>query len=149
MYRKLSMNLFTLWQNKIFAAKHHDPLKKWLHIKWMTQVFSLVYEDTRSNRGKKVSHQLQHKLYSLLEPLIENVNCVATHDIAFSLYWVEQNRVCSLDDFQLDAQNSYLFTYNAFINILYMFRALPCSSSGGLRRKCIYAASGIVTVSRW
>ena len=26
-----------------------------------------------------------------------------------------------------------------------MFRALPCSSSGGLRRNCIYAASGIVT----
>ena len=24
-----------------------------------------------------------------------------------------------------------------------MFRALPCSSSGGLRRNCIYAASGI------
>ena len=27
-----------------------------------------------------------------------------------------------------------------------MFRALPCSSSGGLRRNCIYVASGIVTV---
>jgi len=25
-----------------------------------------------------------------------------------------------------------------------MFRALPCSSSGGLGRNCIYAASGIV-----
>ena len=51
-------------------------------------------------------------------------------------------------DLQLDAQNSYLFTYNTFIKILYMFRALPCSSSGGLRRNCIYAASGIVTVCR-
>jgi hypothetical protein len=30
-----------------------------------------------------------------------------------------------------------------------MFRALPCSSWGGLRRKCIYAASGIVTLCRW
>ena len=39
-------------------------------------------------------------------------------------------------DLQLDAQNSYLFTYNRFIKILYMFRALPCSSSGGLRRNC-------------
>ena len=29
-----------------------------------------------------------------------------------------------------------------------MFRALPCSSSGGLRRNCIHAASGIVTVNR-
>ena len=55
----------------------------------------------------------------------------------------------TLVDFQLDAQNSYLFIYNTFIKILYMFRALPCSSSGGLRRNCIYAASGIVTVCRW
>jgi hypothetical protein len=30
-----------------------------------------------------------------------------------------------------------------------MFRALPCSSSGGLRPNCIYAASGIVTLYRW
>ena len=49
---------------------------------------------------------------------------------------------------KLDAQNSYLFIYNTFIKTLYMFRALPCSSSGGLRRNCIYAASGIVTVCR-
>ena len=54
----------------------------------------------------------------------------------------------ALVDLQLDAQNSYLFTYNIFIKILYMFRALPCSSSGGLRRNCIYAASGIVTLCR-
>ena len=47
---------------------------------------------------------------------------------------------------QLDAQNSYLFTYNTLIEILYMFRALPCSSSGGLRRNCVYSASGIVTL---
>jgi len=52
----------------------------------------------------------------------------------------------TLVDFQLDAQNSYLFIYNTFIKILYMFRALPCASSGGLRRNCIYAASGIVTL---
>jgi hypothetical protein len=52
----------------------------------------------------------------------------------------------TLFDLQLDAQNSYLFTYNTFIEIIYMFRTLPCSSSGGLRRNCIYAASGIVTL---
>jgi len=52
----------------------------------------------------------------------------------------------TLFDFQLDAQNSDLFTYNTFIKILYMFRALPSSSSGGLRRNCMYAASGIVTL---
>ena len=55
----------------------------------------------------------------------------------------------TLVDLQLDAQNSCLFTYNTFINILYMFRALPCSSSGGLRRNCIYAAYSIVTLCRW
>ena len=49
----------------------------------------------------------------------------------------------TLIDFQLDAQNSYLFIYNTFIKTLYMFRALPCSSSGGPRRT---AASGIVTL---
>ena len=52
----------------------------------------------------------------------------------------------TLVNFQLDAQNSYLFIYNTFIRILYMFRPLPCSSSGGLRRNCIYAASGVVTL---
>ena len=63
--------------------------------------------------------------------------------------WLTVHRSITLVDLQLDAQNSYLFTYsNTFIKILYMFRALPCSSSGGLRRNCIYAASGIVTLSR-
>jgi hypothetical protein len=42
----------------------------------------------------------------------------------------------TLVDPQPDAQNSSLFTYNTFIKIPYMFRALPCSSSGGLRRNC-------------
>jgi hypothetical protein len=35
----------------------------------------------------------------------------------------------TLVNFGLDEQNSYLFTYNTFIKILYKFR---CSSSGGL-----------------
>jgi len=60
--------------------------------------------------------------------------------------WLTVHRSLTLADFQLDAQNSYLFIYNTFIKILYMFRALPCLSSGGLRRNCIYAASGIVTL---
>ena len=63
--------------------------------------------------------------------------------------WLTVHHSITLVDFQLDAQNSCLFTYNTFIKILYMFRALPCSSSGGLRRNCIYAPSGIVTVCRW
>ena len=60
--------------------------------------------------------------------------------------WLTVHRSITLIDLQLDAQNSYLFIYNTFIKILYMFRALPCSSSGGLRRNCIHAASGIVTL---
>jgi len=43
-----------------------------------------------------------------------------------------------LVNLQLDTQNSYIFTYNTFIKILYMFRALPCLSSEGLRRNCTY-----------
>jgi hypothetical protein len=52
-----------------------------------------------------------------------------------------QHRSITLVDLQLVAQISYLFTYNTFIKIVYMFRAVPCSSSGGLRGNCIYAAS--------
>jgi len=56
--------------------------------------------------------------------------------------------VLTLVDLQLNAQNSFLFTCNTFIIILYMFRGLLCSSLGGLRRNSIYAASGIVTLCR-
>jgi hypothetical protein len=63
-------------------------------------------------------------------------------------HWLTVHRSITLVDLQLDAQNSYLFTYNTFIKNLYIFRALPCSSSGGLRRNCIYAACGIVTSCR-
>ena len=62
--------------------------------------------------------------------------------------WLTVHRSISLVISNLMYKNSYLFTYNTFIKILYMFRALPCSSSGGLGRNCIYAASGIVTVCR-
>jgi len=65
---------------------------------------------------------------------------ILNHDITVLRIWN-----CTLVDLQLDAQNSYLFTYSTFIKILYMFRAVRCSSLGGLRRNCIYAASGIVT----
>ena len=56
---------------------------------------------------------------------------------SFNIHLKDQY-IIILFDLQLDAQNSYLFTYNTFIKILYMFRALPCSSSGGLYRNCIY-----------
>jgi hypothetical protein len=62
---------------------------------------------------------------------------------------IQQVGSSTLVDLHLDAQNSYLFTYNTFIKILYMFRALPCSPSRSPRRNCIYATSGIVTLCRW
>ena len=62
--------------------------------------------------------------------------------------WLTVHRSIILVNFQLDAQNSYLFIYNTFIKILYMFRALPGSSSGGLRRNCVHADSGIITLCR-
>ena len=42
--------------------------------------------------------------------------------------WLTVHRSITLVDLQLDAQNSYLFTYITFIKTLYMFRALLCSS---------------------
>jgi hypothetical protein len=47
----------------------------------------------------------------------------------------------TLVDLQIVAQNFCLFPYKTFIKTLHMFRALPCSSSGGRRCNCIYAAS--------
>jgi hypothetical protein len=78
------------------------------------------------------------------------------HSVAPTLRWqtTEKNRNINLDDWltvhrsitlvdlQLDAHNYYLFTYNTFVKILYMFRALPCLSSGGLRRNCIQSVLG-------
>ena len=62
--------------------------------------------------------------------------------------WLTVHRSITLVELQIDAQNSHLFIYNTFIKILYMFRAIPYSSAGSLRRNCIYAASGIVTLCR-
>jgi len=42
--------------------------------------------------------------------------------------WLTVHLSITLVDLQLDAQNSYLFTYITFIKTLYMFRALLCSS---------------------
>jgi len=62
--------------------------------------------------------------------------------------WLSVHRSITLVDLQLDAQNSYLFTYNTLIKILYMFRTLTSYLQGGLRSNCIYAVSGIVTVCK-
>jgi hypothetical protein len=79
----------------------------------------------------------------------ESYTLVCMHQISHRSVGKKKIHFFTLVDLQLDAQNSCLFTYNTFIKILYMFRALPCSSSGGLRRNCIYVASGIVTLCRW
>jgi hypothetical protein len=60
-----------------------------------------------------------------------------------------QTTAWTLVDLQLGEQNSYLFTYNTFIKILYMFRALTCSSPGGLRRNCIYSVSQEKSARLW
>jgi hypothetical protein len=44
--------------------------------------------------------------------------------------WLTVHRSITLVDFQLDAQNSYLFTYNTFIKILYMLTWI-CLTRGG------------------
>ena len=43
------------------------------------------------------------------------------------------HRSITVVSFQLDAQNYlFIYIYNTFIKILYMFRAVRCSSSGSL-----------------
>jgi hypothetical protein len=51
------------------------------------------------------------------------------------------HRSITLVDFQIDEQNSYLFTSNIFIKILYIFRALLCLYSGGIRRNSFLTAA--------
>jgi len=51
------------------------------------------------------------------------------------------HRSITFVDFQLDEQNSYLFTSNIFIKILYIFRALLCLSSGGICRNSFLTAA--------
>jgi len=57
------------------------------------------------------------------------------------------HRSTTLVDFQLNAQNSYLLIHNIFIKILYMFQALPCSSSGGVSRNHIYMQTLVLSLS--
>jgi hypothetical protein len=100
-----------------------------VHIQQDTTLHSLFYMEPalHVSSGTTTHHQERKQLY-----LLEG--------------WLTVHRSITLIDFQLDAQNSYLFIYNTFIKILYMFRALPRSSSRGLRRNRIHAASGIVTL---
>jgi hypothetical protein len=85
-------------------------------------------------------------IFSTIDVVRETTCSITRH---YSCKTTTELKEITFIDFQIDAQNSYLFIYNIFIKILYMFWALPCSSSGGLRRNCIYAACGIVTLCRW
>jgi hypothetical protein len=47
--------------------------------------------------------------------------------------WLTVHRSITSVNFQLDAKNYlFIYIYNTFIKILYMFRAVRCLSSGGL-----------------
>jgi len=130
----------------VFAVKCSDCVKSWGHSLWFTYAFWRIvciphlhasYPDDGhdGDRSKFVMNRMWQTHSTYVHFLMIGWPCIVVYVI--------------LVDFQLDAQNSYLFTYNTFIKILYMFRALPCSSSGGIRRNCTYAASGIVTLCRW
>jgi hypothetical protein len=86
--------------------------------------------------NKRLTENIENKLEDNLIRFRPNISTIG-------------NIFITLFDIQLDAQNSYLFTYNTFIKILYMFWPLLCSSSGGLRRNCIYAASDIIKLCTW
>ena len=100
----------------------------------LTRVFPFPYI-----KWRKPIHR-STLLHSLIFESLKFTLCIIRFNI---------QKFLSLVDLQLDAQNSCLFTYNIFIKILYMFRAVRCKYSVGLSRNCIYAASGIVTLCRW
>jgi hypothetical protein len=93
--------------------------------------------------------QKSHMIWPGIEPALCNKKPATNHEFSVPVNIWDTDMTLSLVDLQLDAQNSYLFKYNTFIKILYMFRTLLFSSSGGLSRNCIYAASGIVTLQKW
>jgi hypothetical protein len=76
-------------------------------------------------------------------PATEGIDLLSFKLVCIIIYYFEWRHAIETFstsfDLQLDAQNSYLFTYNTFIKILYM---LLCSSSGGLRRNCIQGVPG-------
>ena len=88
---------------------------------------------------------LMHKIliYLHIIHLLKSSTCVN------SWWLVSVHHSTTLVDLQRDPQNSYLFTYNTFIKILYIFRELLWPSSGGPLRNRIHAVSGIITLCRW
>jgi len=71
-----------------------------------------------------------HKIliYLYIIHLLKSSTCFEVHlSCLFSIAnlddWLTVRRSITLVDLHLDAQNFYLFIYNTFIKILYMFRS--------------------------
>jgi len=102
---------------------------------WHIQLLCVQWktcDDGQRNCPKYVDFHSKNKI----EKSVHLVGFIIRNLTRCTVTWM-LNCALTLVDFQLHAQN-YLFTFNTFIKILYMFRALPCSSSGGLRRNFIY-----------
>ena len=99
----------------------------------------LQFKGFRKQQTQTMKNHLFLEYNSYISLLQEFVKCKKfVHDLVTRTEGKEETLGdLTLVDLQLDAQNSYLFTYNTCIKILYMFRALLCSSSGGLRHNCI------------
>jgi hypothetical protein len=81
----------------------------------------LFYLVTRTMFGEQY-RSLSSSICSLLHSPVTSSHLVP-NILLNTLFWNALK--LPLLDLQLDAQNSHLFTYNTFIKILYMFRALP------------------------
>jgi len=133
---------------RTFEGIKEKGMKYWWLLKSVRKTLEVTKEGSWRYCEKNGRYWLEHlKMLRTVAGIKEDIRRRWGRQLAIS--WGESKIFKTLVHFQLDAQNSYLFTCNKFIKILYMFRALPCSSPGGLRRNYIYAASGIVTVCRW
>jgi hypothetical protein len=112
------------------------PFKMWLKHCPVTSVTNTNRCCARSqkerrpqlHRGKSLKSQLSYCLCDLCSFEEDEEICLSRLGAGVQFHlddWLIMHRSITLVDLQLDAQNSYLFTYNTFIKILYMFRALP------------------------
>ena len=136
MVSKPYLSIYERTQTTQLRIKHIHLSMSWVRLEPMTPM----------SKGLQTEHPSDSAVLQTGVKVLK-ITCVCSLNYSARLDdWLTMHRSITLVDLQLDAQNSYLFTYNTFIKILYILRALPCSSSGGLRRNCTYAAAGIVTV---
>ena len=131
-----------IFQDASFTINHKYVARPTLQINFAINAGHIKKHPSKLKFHLKVNNNYSNSINRILKPFS------TTYPLNLD-DWLTMHRSITLVDLQLDAQNSYLFTYNTFIKILYIFRALPCSSSGGLRCNCIYAASDIITLCRW